>query len=57
MFDELKNNCEEITEQMGQRLFRSVAEGRMPTFADLMTEDSQVRLKRDRFADDPKFFF
>jgi glycogen(starch) synthase len=46
MFDELKNTCSEISQQMGQRLFRSAAEGRMPNFGELLTEDSQVRLKR-----------
>ena len=32
--------------QMGQRLFNSAAGGRMPTFAELMGDESQVRLKR-----------
>jgi len=46
MFDELKNTCEEISQQMGQRLFRSAAEGRLANYGELLGEDSQVRLKR-----------
>jgi glycogen(starch) synthase len=46
MFHELHNTCHEIQEQMGWRLFHSTAIGRIPTYQELMTDDSQVRLKR-----------
>jgi glycogen(starch) synthase len=50
MFDDLRNTCEEIQEYMGQRLFHSAANGRMPTFQELMPDDAQVRLKRGMHA-------
>ena len=46
MFDDLRHTCDQVTEQMGQRLFMSAATHRMPTFTELLPEDSQVRLKR-----------
>jgi glycogen(starch) synthase len=46
MFDELRRTCNELQEQMGVRLFQSAAAGRMPTYQELLTDDSQVRLKR-----------
>lgn len=46
MFDDLRNTCDELKEQMGQRLFSTAASGRLPTFAEMLPEDSQVRLKR-----------
>lgn len=46
MFDELRNTCSEVQTQMGRRLFNSAATGRLPTYAELMPEDAQVRLKR-----------
>jgi glycogen(starch) synthase len=46
MFDDLRHTCDQVTEQMGQRLFYSAATHRLPTFAELLPEDSQVRLKR-----------
>ena len=46
MFDDLRNTCEEIQEHMGQRLFHSAANGRVPTFPELLPDDAQVRLKR-----------
>lgn len=46
MFDELRNTCNEVESQMGRRLFASAATGRLPTYAELMPEDAQVRLKR-----------
>jgi glycogen(starch) synthase len=46
MFDELRNTCNEVQSQMGRRLFNSAATGRLPTYAELMPEDAQVRLKR-----------
>jgi glycogen(starch) synthase len=46
MFDDLRHTCNAIQEQMGRRLFTSAATGRVPSFGELMPEDSQVRLKR-----------
>lgn len=46
MFEDMRHTCSEIAQQMGTRLFRSAAEGRMPTFAEMLSEDAQVRLKR-----------
>ncbi len=46
MFEDLRHTGTEIAQQMGNRLFRSVVEGRMPTFGELLSEDAQVRLKR-----------
>src|SRR5947209_11918196 len=46
MFEELRHTCNELKEQMGAQLFKSAAAGRLPTYGELLTEDSQVRLKR-----------
>jgi glycogen(starch) synthase len=46
MFDDLRNTCSAIQEQMGRRLFSSAATGRVPAYPELLPEDSQVRLKR-----------
>ena len=46
MFDELRNTCTMVQEQMGQRLFHSAATGRLPTYSELLPDDAQVRLKR-----------
>ncbi len=46
MFDDLRNTCVELQEQMGQRLFHSAVTGRLPTYSELLPDDSQVRLKR-----------
>ncbi|MCA9245274.1 MAG: glycogen/starch synthase, partial [Phycisphaerales bacterium] len=46
MFHELHATCEQIKEDMGRSLFRSVAEGRLPTTDDLLDEYARVRLKR-----------
>jgi glycogen(starch) synthase len=46
MFDELRATCLGIQEEMGRRLFNSTANGRVPTFQELLPEDTQVRLKR-----------
>jgi glycogen(starch) synthase len=46
MFNELRNTCEEIKEEMGQTLFETVTAGRLPTTDDLLDEYARVRLKR-----------
>ena len=50
MFRELRRASEAISIEMGQRLFRTVAEGRMPTTDDLLDEYARVRLKRMMYA-------
>jgi glycogen(starch) synthase len=46
MFEDLRHTCDELKEQMGTQLFRSAAAGRLPSYGELLPEDSQVRLKR-----------
>ncbi|MBP7935853.1 MAG: glycogen/starch synthase [Phycisphaerae bacterium] len=46
MFHELRDTCESIQEDMGHRLFQTVAQGRMPTLDDLLDEYARVRVKR-----------
>jgi glycogen(starch) synthase len=46
MFNELRNTCQEIKEEMGRKLFETVALGRLPTTDDLLDEYARVRLKR-----------
>ena len=46
MFEDLRNTCSELQEQMGERLFKAAATGKLPTYGELLPEDSQVRLKR-----------
>ena len=46
MFEDLKNTCADIEQQMGRRLYMAAATGRLPTYQELMTEDSSIRLKR-----------
>ena len=46
MFNELRNTCLDIQQQMGRKLFLSAVTSRMPTYSELMPDDLQVRLKR-----------
>lgn len=46
MFNELSETCEVISEDMGGRLLRAVAMGRLPRLEELLDEYAQVRLKR-----------
>lgn len=46
MLNELRSVCQQIKEDMGRTLFRSVATGRLPTTDDLFDEYARVRLKR-----------
>ncbi|HZZ45237.1 MAG TPA: glycosyltransferase [Tepidisphaeraceae bacterium] len=50
MFDELRSTCEQISEQMGRRLFQAAANGRLPGRDELLPDDAQVRLKRGMHA-------
>ncbi len=46
MFHELRETCESIKGDMGQRLFATLADGRLPSMDDLLDEYARVRLKR-----------
>ncbi len=46
MFDDLRNTCQDIKEGMGRRLFLAAANGRLPQYEELLTDDASVRLKR-----------
>lgn len=46
MFDELRKACTTISQDMGRRLFQTVARGQMPTTDDLLDEYARVRLLR-----------
>ncbi len=46
MFNELRDTCESMQEEMGQRLFHTVATGRLPGLEELLDESAAVRLKR-----------
>ncbi len=46
MFDDLRTWCDELQSRIGRRLFRTAANGKLPTFEDLITDDSLVRLKQ-----------
>ncbi len=47
MFEELKKSCANIERDMGRVLFAAAASGRLPTYNELLTESSVVRLKRE----------
>ena len=46
MFDDLRNTCADVANQMGRTLFRAATTGRLPTMNELLPDDTQVRLKR-----------
>lgn len=46
MFDELKNLCVEAQAGAGQRILQAVARGRLPRYEEILSNDSQVRIKR-----------
>ena len=50
MFNELRDTCESIKEDMGRRLFHAVATGHMPAIEELLDEYAAVRLKRMMYA-------
>lgn len=50
MFHELRDTCMSIKDDMGRRLFRAIAHGRMPSMDDLVDEFAMVRLKRMGYA-------
>lgn len=50
MFNELRDTCEAIKEDMGRRLFHTVSRGRLPAIEELLDEYAAVRLKRMMYA-------
>ncbi len=44
--DELRRTCDELKEQIGQRLFNEAARGHMVGRGDLIDEDAEIKLKR-----------
>ncbi|MCO6429961.1 MAG: glycosyltransferase [Deltaproteobacteria bacterium] len=46
MFEDLRQNCEEIEQGLGQRVLDAVSRGRLPSYEELLSNDRQVRLKR-----------
>ena len=44
--DELKRYCDDLKEQIGQRIFQSAARGNMVRRGDLIDEDAEIKLKR-----------
>lgn len=50
MSNELRQTCEEIEEDMGRKLFETVAHGRLPTIDDLLDESARIQLKRIMYA-------
>jgi len=46
MFNELRDTCRSIREDMGRALFQTVAQGRLPALDDLLDEYARIRLKR-----------
>ena len=50
MFNELRDACDEIKDEVGYRLLRIIATGRMPRFDELIDQYAQVRLKRMMFS-------
>ncbi len=46
MFHELRETCESIKDDMGQRLFKTLADGHLPSMDELLDEYARVRLKR-----------
>jgi len=43
---DLRNLCEDVQGEMGQKLFMAIAAQRLPTFNELINDESWVRLKR-----------
>jgi len=46
MLDELRKVCDEISHQIGRRMFDVAAAGEMPNLAELVTEQELIHLKR-----------
>ncbi|MBK9119215.1 MAG: glycogen synthase [Phycisphaerales bacterium] len=50
MFNELRDTCQRIQDEMGQKLLHIVATGRLPSLNELLDEYATVRLKRMLYA-------
>lgn len=50
MYNELRETCERVKDDMGRRLFATVSRGRLPNIDDLIDEPTSVRLKRMMYA-------
>lgn len=50
MLNEVRETCERLQHEMGQRLFHSVVSGRLPSYQELLGEGTEVRLKRMMYA-------
>ncbi len=46
MFNELRDTCQSIQQDMGQRLFHTAVTGRMPSLEELLDESANIRLRR-----------
>ncbi len=46
MFEDLKNVCSDLERQMGGRLFRAAAHGRLPRMQDLLNDEELLRLRQ-----------
>jgi glycogen synthase len=46
MFEDLKNVCGGLERQMGARLFRASAQGRLPRMQDLLNDEELLRLRQ-----------
>jgi len=50
LLDELHRTCDDLTRQIGRRLFDEASTGMLPDLGKLLTEEDAVRLKRMVFA-------
>jgi len=46
MYNELRDTCAQLEQQIGRSLFRSVIRGRLPEMNELLDESARVQLKR-----------
>ncbi len=46
MFEDLKKTCGELERQMGGRMFRAAAHGRLPKMQDLLNDEELLRLRQ-----------
>ncbi len=46
MFEDLKSVCGGLEQEMGSRLFRAAAQGRLPNMADLLNDEELLRLRQ-----------
>jgi glycogen(starch) synthase len=46
MFEDLKNTCASLERQMGVRMFRAAARGRLPQMNDLLNDEELLRLRQ-----------